>query len=66
MYIETREEQELVRLGYHLRKNKTTGTTEKVNSNRNNSFSKIESDLYDLRHYGCAYSKARSGFNTKK
>lgn len=66
IYIETREEQELVRLGYHLRKNKTTGTTEKVNSNRNNNFSKIESDLYDLRHYGCAYSKARSGFNTKK
>ena len=37
-----------------------------VASNRNNDFEQIENDLEDIRHYGCAYSKARSGFNTQK
>ena len=46
IYIETREEQELVRLGYHLRKNKTTGTTEKVNSNINNNLQQMAYELY--------------------
>lgn len=64
--ITTRVEKEVVRLGYHIRHNNNTGTTEKVSSGKNNNFERIKDDLFDLRHYGCAYSKARSGFNTKK
>lgn len=29
-----------------------------------NDIKKIKEDILDIRHYGCAYSKARSGFNT--
>lgn len=64
--IKTREEKNLVKLGFHIRHNNTTGSTEKVNSNINNRFESIKEDKFDLRHYGCVYSKARSGFNTKK
>ena len=26
----------------------------------------INNDIFDIRHYGCSYSKARSGFTTDK
>lgn len=52
-------------LGFHKRKNIADGTETKVNSNRNNNFATIASDDLDIRHYGCAYTKARSGFSTQ-
>lgn len=53
-------------LGFHKRKKESDGREVTVTSNRHNHFDQIESDLEDIRHYGCAYSKARSGFKTKK
>lgn len=52
-------------LGFHKRKRESDGTEVTVISNRNTNFDKLENDLEDIRHYGCAYSKARSGFSTK-
>jgi len=52
-------------LGFHRRKKESDGTEVTVASNRQNNFKRIESDLEDIRHYGFAYSKARSGFSTK-
>ena len=54
------------KLGFHVRKNESDGTTQTIRTNRNNSPQLIDSDLSDLRHYGFSYSKARSGFNTQK
>lgn len=53
-------------MGFHRRKKKSDETVVTVTSNRHNNFNQIESDLEDIRHYGCAYSKARSGFKTQK
>lgn len=52
--------------GFHTRKNENTGTEKQIRSNKSNNISTIETDLEDIRHYGCSYSKARSGFSTKK
>lgn len=52
--------------GFHMRKKESNGDEVKVLTNRHNAFDKLKSDLEDIRHYGCAYSKARSGFSTKK
>lgn len=52
-------------LGFHKRKNLNDGTETSVSSNRNNSFETIAEDNLDIRHYGCAYTKARSGFVTQ-
>lgn len=52
--------------GFHVRKNETDGTTQMIITNRNNNMAGIDADSADIRHYGCAYSKARSGFNTQK
>ena len=52
--------------GFHNRINITTGEIKHIQTNRSNNFSKIENDLDDIRHYGFAYSKARTGFETKK
>lgn len=52
-------------LGFHKRKNNADGTEKLVASNKNNSRASIEEDMLDIRHYGCVYSKARSGFGTK-
>ena len=53
------------RLGFHNRKKESDGTVASVITNGNTDFEKLESDLEDIRYYGCAYSKARSGFSTK-
>ena len=37
-----------------------------MNSNRHSNYREIENNQADLRHYGFSYSKARSGFATKK
>lgn len=52
-------------LGFHKRKNLADGTETRISSNRNNSFDTIAEDNLDIRHYGCAYTKARSGFSTQ-
>ena len=52
--------------GFHHRKNLTDGTEIYIHSNKNNSPDSISSDMQDIRHYGFAYSKARSGFKTNK
>lgn len=51
--------------GFHQRAKESDGSVVSVLSNRSANFTSIEKDLGDIRHYGCAYSKARSGFSTK-
>lgn len=52
--------------GWHIRVNENDGTEENITTTRNNNLAKIAEDEADIRHYGCVYSKARSGFNTGK
>lgn len=52
-------------LGFHNRKKESDGTEVSVITNGSTDFEKLKSDIEDIRHYGCAYSKARSGFSTK-
>ena len=51
-------------LGFHYRKKASDGSMVTVIAGKGN-IEKIKEDNLDVRHYGCAYSKARSGFNTK-
>lgn len=51
--------------GYHNRREISTGITEIVRSGLNSNIEQIVHDTKDLRHYGFAYSKARSGFRTE-
>lgn len=53
-------------LGFHKRICKIDGTTKDITSNRYNNTDSIVNDISDIRHYGCSYSKARSGFATDK
>lgn len=53
-------------IGFHFRKNDNDGMQVQITSNKNNNMNNIENDITDIRHYGCTYSKARSGFITKK
>lgn len=52
-------------MGFHIRKNIDDGTEVQIRNNHNNNAKRIETDLADLRHYGFAYSSARSNFKTK-
>ena len=52
--------------GFHTRTNTRTGKVETVHTGRGSSEAFINEDVEDLRHYGFAYSKARSGFNTQR
>lgn len=52
--------------GWHVRKNETDHSEHKITATKSNKPELIESDQCDIRHYGCVYSKARSGFNTGK
>ena len=54
------------KLGFHIRKNEGDGTEKGIHSGKHNNKDSISSDSEDIRYYGCAYSKARSGFNTDK
>lgn len=53
-------------IGFHKRTNEQTQQTVSITSARDNSREKIADDREDIRHYGCVYSKARSGFITQK
>ncbi len=48
--------------GFHKRKNEIDGSNKVIRCNRNINPKDIENDFRDIRHYGVAYSKARSGF----
>lgn len=50
--------------GFHHRKNLNDNSEVYVHSNKNNNPDSIKTDIADLRHYGFAYTKARSGFKT--
>lgn len=52
--------------GFHKRICETNGLEKDITSNRYNNMSAINEDNLDIRHYGCCYSKARSGFTTDK
>ena len=52
-------------LGFHNRVNHSDGKETIISSNHNNNRSSIETDMSDIRHYGCVYTKARSGFGTR-
>ncbi|MCD7714039.1 MAG: ATP-binding protein [Prevotella sp.] len=61
----TKKDNSSARQGFHIRIRESDGSSHQVSSNRNFNQDKIENDTEDIRHYGCAYSKARSGFKTK-
>ena len=50
--------------GFHNRCVIESGAHEEIHSGLGNNEEQIRDDLKDLRHYGFAYSKARSGFKT--
>lgn len=66
IYTITPLSEDNVRLGFHKRTNNSDNTSKSITSNRNNNFATIGNDEKDIRHYGCTYSKARSGFTTDK
>ena len=51
-------------IGFHLRKKQGEESPLRITTN-GSSREKIKEDPEDIRHYGCVFSKARSGFNTK-
>lgn len=51
-------------IGFHKRTDLDSEFVEDVYSGRNNNEESIAQDVKDVRHYGFAYSKARSGFRT--
>lgn len=53
-----------VDVGFHTRTKEGEKVSTNVDGHRGN-LNRIREDILDIRHYGCAYSKARSGFNTK-
>lgn len=52
--------------GYHKRREIGSDNEEIIYSGRGSNEKKIVEDTKDLRHYGFAYSKARSGFRTER
>lgn len=53
-------------MGFHVRKREADQARERIIRNRNNRLAELMADTKDIRSYGCAYSKARSGFRTRK
>lgn len=64
--IEPHKEKQFADIGYHLRKEKGTDIIEHVNSGINSNREQAINDRKDIRSYGIAYSKARSGFRTQR
>lgn len=52
--------------GFHKRVKESDLSEKMIRSNANNNSDTIKSDPDDIRHYGVAYSKARSGFSTRQ
>ena len=55
----------LANLGYHKRINEVTNVQKNVHTSKSAHRDQLDNDTFDIRFYGCAYSKARSGFNTE-
>ena len=53
-----------VSIGFHKRTKEGENESTTISGHKGD-LKKIKEDTLDIRHYGCAYSKARSGFNTK-
>ena len=53
-------------LGFHIRTDLKINTSERIHTNKNNNPKQIDSDLKDIRHYGCIYSTARSVFKVER
>jgi predicted ATP-binding protein involved in virulence len=43
-----------------------SGLTKKIRHDKNNDSAQLQSDMMDIRHYGCVFSRARSDYKTKK
>lgn len=57
---------EYTNIGFHLRRKEGEEKSTLVSGCRtSDGQEKIKGDKLDIRHYGCCYSKARSGFSTK-
>lgn len=52
--------------GFHNRQNLKTGQIEFVTVNAYNSPNKLKTDIYDIRHYGCDYSRSKIEINDKE
>ena len=52
-------------LGFHKRTKESTGEETSIITGKAARREQLDQDIEDIRYYGCAYSKARSGFNTK-
>ncbi len=44
----------------------STGTIQKIRTDRSNNFQQIETNNIDIRHYGCVFSKARADYKTQQ
>ncbi|MCR5186044.1 MAG: ATP-binding protein [Clostridia bacterium] len=64
--FKARNNDNLARLGFHERINEKTKQSTIIHTNRNNDMDRLENDKDDIRYYGYAYSKARTGFVTQK
>lgn len=53
-------------LGFHKRHNLDKNEIVLINRNRDNNYDHMINDQLDIRSYGAVYSRARSGFKTKK
>jgi predicted ATP-binding protein involved in virulence len=50
-------------MGFYARVDASGSRTE-IHTNRDHNAQAVDSDNLDIRHFGCVYSKARSGFKT--
>lgn len=53
------------RYGFHIRTKQSSGEEKAIITGESTNREQLDRDTEDIRYYGCAYSKARSGFNTK-
>ena len=51
---------------FHKRKDLSTGAEEEIRRDNSNNSEIMRSDKKDMRHYACAFSKARADFKTDK
>ena len=54
------------KVGFHKRHNINTGEVVVINRNKYNDYEWMMNDQLDIRSYGVAYSRARSGFKTNQ
>lgn len=61
-YIISPLAEENKKYGFHKRVCKSDNSIENIYTDAES----IDNDIFDIRHYGCSYSRARSGFPTSK